>query len=47
MRTGVPPGGRDLGLMKEVAQRDFANYTDEEVAQLHAYLRARAERVAR
>ena len=47
MRTGVPPGGRDLGLMKEVAERDFANYTDEEVARLYAYLRARAERVGR
>jgi cytochrome c553 len=47
LRTGVPPGGRDLGLMKEVAERDFAYYTDEEIAQLHAYLRARAERVAR
>jgi cytochrome c553 len=47
LRTGVPPGGRDLGLMKEVAERDFANYTDQEIAQLHAYLRARAERPAR
>lgn len=47
MRTGVPPGGRDLGLMKEVAERDFSNYSAEEVAHLHAYLRARAERVAR
>jgi len=47
MRTGVPPGGRDLGLMKEVATRDFAHYTDEEVGQLYAYLRARAERTSR
>ena len=47
MRTGVPPGGRDLGIMKEVAERDFANFTDVEIGQLHAYLRARAERVAR
>ena len=47
LRTGVPPGGRDLGIMKEVATRDFANYSDEEIAQLHAYLRARAERAAR
>lgn len=47
MRTGVPPGGRDLGLMKEVATRNFSSFTDEEVAQLHAYLRARAERVSR
>ena len=47
MRTGVPPGGRGLGIMKEVAERDFANFSDEEIAQLHAYLRARAERAAR
>ena len=47
MRTGVPPNGRDLGLMKEVAVRDFSSYSDVEVEQLHTYLRARAERVAR
>jgi len=47
MRTGMPPGGRDLGLMKEVATRNFSSFSDEEIAQLHAYLRARAERVAR
>lgn len=47
MRTGVPPGGRDLGLMKEVSERDFANYSDGEVGQLFAYLHARAERVPR
>jgi len=47
MRTGVPPGGRDLGQMKEVAQRAYASLSDEEVGQLHAYLRARAERAAR
>lgn len=47
MRTGVPPGGRDLGLMKEVSERGFSAYTDEEIGQLHAYLRARAERAAR
>jgi mono/diheme cytochrome c family protein len=43
MRTGVPPGGRDLGLMRRVARQDFSHLSDEEVAQLHAYLRARAE----
>jgi mono/diheme cytochrome c family protein len=47
LRTGVPPSRRDLGLMKEVAERDFSSFTDDEVAQLHAYLRARAERVSR
>jgi len=46
MRTGVPPGGRDLGLMKEVATRNFSSFNEEEVGQLHAYLRARAERAS-
>jgi cytochrome c553 len=46
MRTGVPPGGRDLGLMKTVARQDFSNLTDSEIARLHAYLRARYERLA-
>lgn len=45
MRTGRPPGGRDLGLMGRVARGDFSHLNDAEVAQLHAYLRARAERV--
>ena len=47
LRTGRPPDGRDLGLMAEVARNDFSHYTDEEIDQLHAYLRARGERVAR
>jgi hypothetical protein len=47
MRTGRPPNGRDLGLMREIAEKDTRLLTDEELAQLYAYLRARAERVAR
>ena len=47
MRSGRPPGGRDLGLMAQVARDDFSHLTDEELAQLWAYLRARAERLAR
>jgi cytochrome c553 len=46
MRTGVAPGGRDLGLMRRVARQDFSHLSDEEIAQLYAYLRARAERTA-
>jgi mono/diheme cytochrome c family protein len=46
LRTGVPPGGRDLGLMRTVARNDFSHLSDEEIAQLHGYLRARAERLA-
>lgn len=45
MRTGVPPGGRDLGLMARVARQDFSHLSDEEIAQLHAYLHARAARL--
>ena len=45
MRAGRPPDGRDLGLMREVALANFSHLTDEEIAALHAYLAARAERV--
>ena len=47
MRTGVPPSGRDLGLMGQYARNDSRHMTDEEIGQVYAYLRARAERVAR
>lgn len=46
MRTGRAPHGRDLGLMRDVAENDFSHLTDSEIAQLHGYLRARAERGA-
>lgn len=42
MRTGVPVGGRKLVLMSDVAQGRFAHFSDEEIADLHAYLKARA-----
>jgi len=45
MRTGVAAGGRTLPLMSVVARDRFSHFTDEEVAQLHAYLVARAEKV--
>lgn len=44
MRTGVPIGGRELGMMAEVARDDFRYFTDEEIAALHGYLQARAAR---
>jgi cytochrome c553 len=47
MRTGRPPNGRELGLMREIAEKDTRLLTDEEIAQLYAYLSTRAERVAR
>jgi mono/diheme cytochrome c family protein len=45
MRTGRAPHGRDLGLMREVAENDFSHLTDEEIDVLYRYLQARAERV--
>jgi mono/diheme cytochrome c family protein len=45
MRTGVAAGGRTLPLMSEVARQRFSHFTDEEIAQLHAYLVVRAEKV--
>jgi cytochrome c553 len=42
MRTGVALGGREVGLMTEVARGRFTNFTDAEIAALHAYLRQRA-----
>jgi cytochrome c553 len=43
MRTGVPLGGRKLGLMAEVAVFRFAHFTDEEVDSIHGYLRTLAD----
>lgn len=47
MRTGRPPDGRDLGLMREIAESDTRLLTDAELASLYVYLRARAQRVVR
>lgn len=44
MRTGMPPGGRDLGMMSEVAREDLHLFADAEIAALHDYLLARADR---
>jgi cytochrome c553 len=46
MRKGRGAGGRDLGLMSEVSRNDFAHFTDDEIEALHAYLKARAERLS-
>lgn len=40
--TGEALGGRELGLMSQVARSRFSNFTDEEEAALYAYLVARA-----
>jgi mono/diheme cytochrome c family protein len=38
MRTGKPPGDRDLGLMTRVARGRFAHWTAREVDDLYAFL---------
>jgi mono/diheme cytochrome c family protein len=44
LREGVGAGGRPLTEMRRVAAADSRYYTDEEIAALHAYLVARAQR---
>jgi cytochrome c553 len=44
MKTGVPPSGRDLGMMASVAKRDLSHLTDDEISALHGYLIARVQR---
>lgn len=46
LRTGVAAGGRKLGLMTETAPGRFNALSHEEIAALHAYLKARAERAS-
>ena len=45
LRTGVTPGNKKLGLMKEVAEKDFVHLTDAEIKSAHDYLRARAQMI--
>jgi cytochrome c553 len=45
MRTGVAAGDRKLPLMSATAVARFSGWSDEEIAALHTYLTARAERV--
>ncbi|MEO7411264.1 MAG: c-type cytochrome [Sphingomicrobium sp.] len=44
MRTGKPVGGRELRMMSGVARGRFTHFTNREIADLHAYLKARADR---
>ena len=44
IRTGKPVGGRELRMMSGVSRGRFAHFTDHEVAELYAYLKARADR---
>jgi mono/diheme cytochrome c family protein len=47
LRTGKAAGGKKLGLMKEVAEKDFVHLTDAEIRSLHTYLQARAEKLGK
>jgi mono/diheme cytochrome c family protein len=43
MRTGVPLGGRKLGLMAQAALGRFAHFTNDEIDDLYGYLKTSAE----
>lgn len=40
LRTGVPPGDRKLGMMREVALHNLSHLSDAEISALHRYLHA-------
>ncbi len=42
MRTGVPLDGRELGMMADVATGRFAQFTDDEIGDLHSFLQTLA-----
>jgi mono/diheme cytochrome c family protein len=44
LKTGVAPGNKQLGLMGDVARKDFSHLRDDEIAAIHAYLVAYAQR---
>jgi cytochrome c553 len=44
MKTGIALGGRELPMMSAVARSRFAWFTDQEVSDLHAFLREMAAR---
>ena len=43
MRTGVAAGNRKVGLMSQIAPDRFGNWSSDEIAALHGYLKARAQ----
>jgi mono/diheme cytochrome c family protein len=47
IRTGIPPGGRKLKLMGQIAKDDLSHMTDAEIRDLYAYLQARAQKLTR
>jgi mono/diheme cytochrome c family protein len=46
MATGIAIGGRELELMSSVARERFANFTEQEVTDLYAFLRDMGARAA-
>lgn len=38
LKTGVAPGGKDIGMMGRVAKSDFSHLRVDEIAAVHAYL---------
>ena len=47
LRSGKPASGKKLPMMGATAKSDLSHMTDEEIEQLHAYLVARAQALAR
>lgn len=45
MRTGIAADGKPRGLMTEVSRGRFSHFTERDIADLHGYLVARAERM--
>lgn len=43
MHTGVAAGGREVGMMSQVARNRFAGLSDAEIAALQAYLKTRTD----
>jgi mono/diheme cytochrome c family protein len=43
LRTGVPLGGRKLGVMGAVARANLSSFTDQEIAAIYIYLHALPE----
>jgi cytochrome c553 len=47
LRTGKPASGQKLPMMGATARSDLSHMTDQEIEQLHSYLVARAQSLAR
>ena len=47
LRTGVPASGRNLKMMTDTARTDLGHLNDSEIAELHSYLVARAQKISR